>query len=340
MPLPHPEKLSIYQGSDASEARRLTRAMGMKLGFNSQACEELAIVASELATNLVKHAGGGQLLLSSVEDGGRLGIKIESYDTGSGIADIDQAITDGFSSTGSLGYGLGTVNRLMDNIDVRPRGDGKNGLIITCQRWRRDHFQRDRTCPLSFGVATRPRMAMTLNGDAFVVEQWNHDALIALIDGLGHGPDANRAALAAREYVENHYDQPFNRLFQGVNRACRATRGVVMALARFNWKKHPITMSYASIGNIEARVFECPAPKKFAVQRGIIGYNAPDVMVSEFDWDPSYVLVLHSDGLNSQWHWQDYPELTEASATQAARYLLQIQGRDDDDASIIVVRKS
>jgi hypothetical protein len=87
---------------------------------------------------------------------------------------------------------------------------------------------------MEFGVATRPRTFGAVNGDAFVVKPWARSVLAGIIDGLGHGQFAHRAAQTARQYVESHFDQPLDQIFRGTGRACRATRGVVMALARFD----------------------------------------------------------------------------------------------------------
>lgn len=340
MPLSSCCRVPITHSSDANEARRLTKAMAIELGFDLKESEEFAIVVSELATNLIKHATGGQLVINSIEDGGRLGIKIESQDDGPGIADVEQAIADGFSTTGSLGYGLGTINRLMDEFEIQPRPEGKTGTQIMCLRWRREPIQKTKTCPLSFGIATHAYRNMELNGDAYVVNKSNEFALIALIDGLGHGQHANIAAQTAREYIENHYDQPLEALFRGAGRACRATRGVVMALARFDWKEGPIKLKFASVGNIEARVLGSPTPLNFIMQRGVVGLNAPNPVVTEYSWSLDYALVLHTDGLHTMWCWNDFTELAEAPATRAAQRLLQKLDKGDDDATVIVVRKN
>lgn len=340
MLLPPSCSILVPHLSGVSEARRLAKAMAIEIGFDIKESEEIAIAVSELASNLVKHAQSGHLILTPLEDGGRLGIKIESQDAGPGIPDVDQAITDGFSTTGSLGYGLGSINRLMDEFEIRTSTSGKTGTYITCLRWRREHIQKAGVCPLSFGVATRAYQKMELNGDAFVVKQGNGFTLTALIDGLGHGQFANRAALAARQYIVNHFDQPLEAIFRGVGRACRATRGVVLALARFDWAAETIKLTFASIGNIEARAFGSLVPTNFIVRRGVIGLNAPNPVVTEHCWDPDCVLVLFSDGLQSRWRWNDFPELAEAPAPHAAQRLLQALAKDNDDATVIVVRKS
>jgi anti-sigma regulatory factor (Ser/Thr protein kinase) len=321
------------------EARRLAKAMAIEIGFDIQESEEIAIVASELASNLVKHAQGGRLTLTLLDDGGRPGIKIESQDAGPGIPDVDRAITDGVSTAGSLGYGLGSINRLMDELEIRAGINGKTGTYITCLKRRRENIQKAWVCPLSFGVATRACHNMEFNGDAFMVKQGNGFTLVALIDGLGHGQFANRAALTARQYIVNHFDQPLDAIFRGVGLACLATRGVVLALARFDWATETIRLTFASVGNIEARMFGSLAPTNFIVRRGVIGLNAPNPVVAGHCWDPDSVLVLFSDGLQSRWRWTDFPELAGAPAPRAAKRLLQALAKDNDDATVIVVRK-
>jgi serine/threonine protein phosphatase PrpC len=195
-----------------------------------------------------------------------------------------------------------------------------------------------RTTPgrLTFGAASRPHPRMTENGDAFVIKGWDGGALVAVIDGLGHGPFAQRAAQTARQYVEAHVDQPLDAIFRGVGRACRATRGVVMALARFDGGGTQIT--FASIGNIEVRVFGSVEPMNFPVRRGIVGLNAPNPTVTQHRWQPHHVLVLHSDGLTTLWRWEDFPDLGRASAAVTARRLLQVLAKGDDDATVLVVK--
>ncbi len=196
---------------------------------------------------------------------------------------------------------------------------------------------RTKQCPLDFGVATRPYPGMALNGDAFVIKQWDESALVAVIDGLGHGQYAHRAAQHAREYVARHFDQPLANIFRGTGRACQATRGVVMALARFDWGQSKLT--FATVGNIEARLFGNSEPVGFMIRRGIIGANAPNPIVTEHRWEPRNVLILHSDGLATHWRWEDFPHLAGKSATALAQGLLRALAKDNDDATVVVVKE-
>ena len=159
---------------------------------------------------------------------------------------------------------------------------------------------------------------------------------MGVIDGLGHGQLAHRAAQTARQYVESHFDLPLDQIFRGAGRACRATRGVVMALARFDWGQGRLT--FASVGNIAVRVFPRGEPFHFVIRRGVIGLNAPSAVVTEHPWSPDQVLVLHSDGVATHWGWQNFTGWADRPAAAMAQDLLRAKGKDEDDATVIVVR--
>ena len=326
--------VDIRYESSVGQARRMARAIATDLGFLSQDTEAITLAVIELATNLIKHAGGGTLSLTPLAENGRVGLEIKSCDTGRGIDDVEQAVGDRYSTAGSRGTGLGAVNRLVDEFDIdSKRGRGTN---IVCRKWRRDYPPSVGPCPLSFGVATRPRIHGQVNGDAFVVHRWSESALVGVIDGLGHGQFAHRAAQTARQYVESHFDLPLEQIFRGTGRACRATRGVVMALARFDWGQG--TMSFASVGNILMRVLPSSKPYHFVVRRGVIGLNAPKAVVTEHSWPLDHMLVLHSDGISTHWGGQDFPGWEGQPAESMAQELLRTQAKAEDDATVLVIR--
>ena len=303
--LPPPQTVEIRHEHSVGEARRAARSFAAELGFSPLACEEITLAMTELATNLVKHAGEGTLTIAPLAEGERVGLEISSSDAGPGIADVELALGDRYSTAGSRGTGLGAVNRLMDEMDITSRRG--SGTQVVCRKWRREHRPSLRPCPLDFGAATQPRAFCDVNGDAFVIRHWDENTLVGLIDGLGHGQFAHRAAQTARQYVETHYDLPLEQIFLGTGRACRATRGVVMALARFDWGRERLT--FASLGNVLARVFPRSEAYSFVVRRGIIGLNAPRAVVTEHPWPPEQVLVLHSDGVGAHWGWAGFSQL-------------------------------
>jgi anti-sigma regulatory factor (Ser/Thr protein kinase) len=333
---PTPQSIDVRHASDIGAARRAAKTLAESIGFAPAVGEEIALVMTELATNLIKHARDGKLVLTPLAADGRAGLEIESRDSGPGIADVEQALGDRFSTAGTRGTGLGAVNRLMDELDIASKPG--QGTRIVSRKWVRRPAVSLRPCPLAFGVATRPRQPGADNGDAFVIKQWAESALVGVIDGLGHGQFAHRAAQAARQYVETHFDLPLDQIFRGVGRACRATRGVVMALARFDWGQD--RLAFAAVGNVEVRVFPHSEPFRFTIRRGVIGLNAPNAVVTEHPWAPDHLLLLHSDGLRTHWSWKDFPGVADQPAPALAQEFLRVLAKEEDDATAVVVRSA
>jgi len=338
---------------DVSRARSAARDLARAIGFDQTACEEISIAASELGTNLVKHANGGRLELTALDEVGRLGLRMESHDAGPGIAEVERAFTDGFSTAGSLGYGLGAVHRLMHSCEAT--SEAGQGVCIVAVRWLHPEEVGVAAFPLDIGVAARAHPGFTISGDAFVAKRRNDMALAGVIDGLGHGPYAHRAAMAARQFVESHYDLPLEEIFRGVARVCRGTRGVVMALARFEARPAdagpaPLTslspdrpswivrLSFAGIGNIEARALLPSEPIRLDSRRGVLGGAAPTPLTTSRVWDHRGLLVLHSDGLSASWQWGDFAGLAEQAAGTTAHRMLHVLAKETDDATVMVIR--
>lgn len=332
--LAQPVTLGVAQLAEIKQVSNLARSFAHTLGFGPTECEEIALAVTELAANLVRHASGGTIALSQVEDAEHRGMQIESEDNGPGIPDVEQAVTDGYSTAGGLGIGLGTINRLMDDLEFYSRP--QIGLRIVCRRWLRPQTGALAARGLAFGVATRAYRLLPENGDAFVIRQWEGHALVGVIDGLGHGQFAQRASQTARQYIEHHFDQPLDSIFRGVGRACRATRGVVMALTRFDLARKKLTA--ASVGNVEMRLIGSPERFNLIVRRGVLGLNAPNPVCLEHPWTPTSLLIIHSDGLRTHWNWDDFRTLAPEPPAVIAQQLLRALGKIEDDATIVVVK--
>jgi anti-sigma regulatory factor (Ser/Thr protein kinase)/serine/threonine protein phosphatase PrpC len=324
----------VREASDSTLVRQSAVAVATDVGFDESACSEIGLVATELASNIHKHATDGEVAVSKIRKGDRVGVRLESYDAGPGIDDVDGAFADGESTAGTLGGGLGAINRLMDQVTVTTPGEPDYGTRIAADRWLRPLYERTTTCPLSFGAASRPKTQGSPNGDSYVLKRWNDEALVGVIDGLGHGGKAHDAAMAAKGYVETHYDRPLAQIFQGTERACRGTRGVVMALARFDWAAESVTV--ATVGNVTHKAAGT-TDLSVVPRRGVIGNNGPDPVVTTGEWHPEHRLVLFSDGVESHWQVAEHESLFDESATVAARRLLDRYGKDHDDATVVVV---
>ncbi|MBD3268142.1 SpoIIE family protein phosphatase [bacterium] len=330
-------RIAIAHSSDVYVARTKAGGLATQMGFGKKNVEEITIVASELATNMLVHAGKGMLILTALANEEQGGIQIEAVDSGPGFSDWEKAVTDGYSTSDSMGYGLGTANRLMDELEIMKESKGNRGAHIIARKWLRQTPDMGNPCPFDIGVATRAHPGMKLNGDHYVIKRDRSTVLVAVIDGVGHGQYAHRASQKAAEYIESHHHEPFENLFQGTFRNCRGTRGVVMAILRLDWKRE--TATFASIGNIEVKIWNRDQKIDFPLRRGIVGVNAPKPLISQHAWNPENIVVLFSDGLTSRWKWNDISHLLSRSANDMARELLYLFGKNNDDATVMVIKK-
>ena len=126
----------VLEKEDSSaEAVAAARRLLALAGFNENDQFMVATAVSELATNIIRYAVKGELTLRLVEQEGREGIEVVAQDEGPGISDLDKALTDHFSSGGSLGLGLPSVKRIMDDFHIESREGA--GVMVIARKWKR-----------------------------------------------------------------------------------------------------------------------------------------------------------------------------------------------------------
>ena len=127
--------IPINSDIDVVAARQKGRELAAELGFASTDLTLLATAISELARNIVRYAKHGEILITSVQSGERVGITVVARDKGPGIANISLAMQDGFSTSGGLGLGLPGVKRLMDEFHLT--SNTNDGTKVTIKKWKR-----------------------------------------------------------------------------------------------------------------------------------------------------------------------------------------------------------
>ncbi len=125
----------IHVEGDVVVARRAVRDAANRMGFGNTDTTRIVTAASELARNIVKYAGTGTMLIRAIEHESRAGLELVFADRGPGIADIQQAMTEGYSTTGGLGMGLPGARRLMDDMQVQSKVG--EGTCVVVRKWRR-----------------------------------------------------------------------------------------------------------------------------------------------------------------------------------------------------------
>lgn len=123
----------ITDESDMVVVRRRTREMAARQGLSESETEALATAVTEVSQNILIHAGGGEVLFGTVGQAPKCGVIVIAHDSGPGIPCIEQAMQDGFSTKGGLGFGLPGARRLVDEFEVESTVD--SGTTITLRKW-------------------------------------------------------------------------------------------------------------------------------------------------------------------------------------------------------------
>ena len=128
------ETRDILSGEDVVLIRQRAREFAVASGFSLVEQTKLVTAASELARNVVQYGGGGKCHIEALNDGAKRGVRLIFEDQGPGIADIEQALRDGYTSGGGLGLGLGGARRLVNQFDIQSRPG--EGTRIAIARWK------------------------------------------------------------------------------------------------------------------------------------------------------------------------------------------------------------
>ena len=185
---------AVTEASQVAEVRRHVVALAGKLGFNETDAGKAAIVATEAATNLAKHAVQGEVVVRLLEDQDRNGIEILALDKGPGMVNVAQSLRDGYSTAGSPGTGMGAMSRLARSFDLHsaPRRARqywqKSGLA--------EHL-RESPDSMDVGVVCRAKRNEVVCGDGWEAASQPGRVMLLVVDGLGHGLGAATAAQEA-----------------------------------------------------------------------------------------------------------------------------------------------
>jgi anti-sigma regulatory factor (Ser/Thr protein kinase) len=335
----HAQWLRMDDPSAVGAARRLASELAAGAGFGEDDAGVVLVVVSEIASNLVKHAIGGDLLLR-VAAGQSPELEIVAADKGPGIADLDAALRDGTSSGGTYGVGLGAVVRLSTSLDIY--SDPSIGTVMAATyragRLQAGPGRRDDAGGFegAYGAVVRTYPGETVSGDGYAVREDGSVLSAMLCDGLGHGPLAERATSEAlRSFLEAPFgDAP--KMLEGVHRSIGHTRGAAAAVVQTTFSSE--RLRFAGVGNIAGLVDDGERTRAFASQPGIVGHEAHRFTGFDYVAPLGSLVVLHSDGLTPKWSLAALPGIRGHSPLVVAAGLLRVAGTRSDDASAMVIR--
>jgi anti-sigma regulatory factor (Ser/Thr protein kinase) len=327
--------LPVTEASQVGEARRLISTSARKLGFDETAAGKVAIVVTEMAGNLVKHAGGGEIVVRALRSGGIDGLEILALDRGPGMADLAAARRDGYSTAGSPGTGLGAIARLSDLFDVYSAPG--QGTALVAQLWAAP-LPRNGVIPGSeWGSVCLPVRGEEAPGDGVDIRLRPGGWRLLVADGLGHGPFAREAAQRAIAVSRNDPGGPPARVLEACHDALRSTRGAAVAVADVDFEAK--TVRFAGVGNITGVIEAAGRNQHLVSFNGIIGQGMAKIREFSYPWSAGALLIMASDGLSTRWRLDAYPGLAARHPSLIAGVLYRDFGRPRDDATVAVVRE-
>jgi anti-sigma regulatory factor (Ser/Thr protein kinase) len=326
-------RLAISEQSDVGECRRTAKRLAERCELDESAVGKVCIVATELANNVLRHGGGGEVLMQVLDDGLARELEILALDRGPGMADVERCLRDGYSTSGTLGAGLGAVSRLstiFDVFSVPSRG------TVVLSRTRARAEQSAGTRGPQFGAISVALAGEIECGDTWRIADHGTTLSVMVADGLGHGSLAAVAAqAAARAFAERPFDEPA-RVMQNLHQGLLSSRGAVAACAHL--QAEAARVEYAGIGNIYGALVGKERSRGMVSHNGTLGVQAPHTRQFAYEWPREELVIMHSDGLSARWNLTEHPGLFSHHPAIIAAVLYRDMARKRDDATVVVVR--
>jgi anti-sigma regulatory factor (Ser/Thr protein kinase) len=323
--------VTIDNPSQVAQARRAGAALARAVGLDEERAGRLALVVTESGTNLLRHAGGGQILLRAVDGHRAPAIEVLALDRGPGMANAGRCMEDGYSTAGGAGTGLGAMRRLSILFDLYSRQG--HGTAILCRVG---------------GAAPGPGLVVEgvsvaapgeeVCGDAWAEDRRADGTTILVVDGLGHGPAAAEASAAAVEAFRRARGQEPARRLQAIHDAMRSTRGGAAGVADVALNDRLVR--FAGVGNIGAAVLTGDAARFLMSHNGTLGHTVRKIHEVSLPWPPRGLLVMYSDGLATPRELGGYAGLTERHPSLIAGVLWRDLVRGRDDSTIVVAKEA
>ncbi|HET6860561.1 MAG TPA: SpoIIE family protein phosphatase [Streptomyces sp.] len=290
--------------------------------------DRAAVLASELASNVDKHARRGALYLQPLPLG--LGLEILAADNGPGMPELQRCLADGYTTTGTLGAGLGAVGRMASDLTIRTQA-GVGTLV--CARL----ALPGQPHPVAQGVGflCLPAEGEEECGDTGGIVEHDGVRTAIVVDGLGHGPQAAEAAQIALRSFRTAAQQPLPHILTALHRSLRHTRGAAVGLLRL----HTQEAHYCGIGNVRALALSPDGVHhRLTGQPGVVGWRMPAPRTHRIPLPSGTTAVLHSDGINPRWAHAPSRFLLRLPPPVLAAAVAHDHRVSRDDATVLAVK--
>jgi anti-sigma regulatory factor (Ser/Thr protein kinase) len=327
--------ITVKDPSQVAEARRGAVTVAQGLGFGEEDAGRVAIVATELATNMLKHGAGGELLVASYEDRTGAGVECLALDQGPGHGRRRGIVARRALDGGQLRHGLGAIARGSHVVDIYSRPGLGTAILVRLQQGRPGSAAPSPE-PVS-GAVSLPKPGEEACGDAWCRRAHASGFKLMVADGLGHGPLAAQAAHGAvRVFLTEHASRP-GTILERMHQALRSTRGAAVSVADVDVRGGSVV--FAGIGNVAGvLIAEDGTARRMVSHNGTVGHVAKRVQEFTYAFEGAPLVILYSDGLGTSWSLEAYPGLTKRHPTLIAGVLYRDFKRGRDDVTVLVAR--
>jgi anti-sigma regulatory factor (Ser/Thr protein kinase) len=369
--------VSVRDQASLTVARDLVRRVGGESNAPTEVIDRALLVASELGTNHLRHARHGCIIVrpltrtSTTEatiashDHGHdhHGLEIIGMDRGTGISDVAAALDAPLArsaSAPSLGVGIGSIVRLSTEVDMDVRRE--EGTFIAARLFGRTASGLsvvERRAEV--GVYGRPFEHQPPSGDhaSFFRDESRDILLLAIADGIGHGPQARDAAATAMRIFDRStqvavgampLDVPLDTTLVTMDEALSSTRGSVVTLARLSSTARSASaraLDCCAVGNIETQVTSFRQSRRLRGSAGTVGQKRSVMSSATRALKPQQdslivarneAIIFATDGVSSRCSIETDAALLSAHPIVIAQRIIESFGRDNDDALVAVIR--
>lgn len=319
---------SISKKEDIYEIRRQVANLAEGGSFSSRESEELKIAVTELLTNILKHGEsgkGGQIKATYKRASSGDSIKIKVVNP-TKLTNLKQLPEFPPGSSKSLGIGLKGVKRLLEGVNIELV---EGNFVVEGEKL----ASRSRGSFLTTSVFSTPKPGFKKNGDAYFIKRYGDEALLAVIDSLGHGEAAFEVSNVAISVLEDSYYHDLTEIINRLQERLAGTRGCVIGLSRLTSGGK---LQYAGIGNVRAVVYVQGDTKSLVSQDGFLGGKFRSVKVKDYSFSTPFLLTVYTDGV-SRFRLEG-PDLLSRQVVEVASYIYKKYKKGSDDATILVAK--
>lgn len=317
--------LPVEDRAQADYATRRAQGLAEQLGFDTGDIDRVTHSVNELVDTILTCPRGGELHVQ-ILPGDETGIEIVALYLPQ-VSDLVTLMSDDFGTH----IECGSLNTVWHHADVFDAHSDQRGTVILSRFYPRSALRKD----VRFGISQHSLRDDPACGDVWEIAVQGKRVSMLMIDGLGHGPEAEFAGRAGiRAFNRDSFAEPLS-LLEEIHNEMQGTRGGVVAIAQFDAAQD--RLSFLGIGDIGAVVVGQEKPRGLVSYPGIVGNRYRKGVVAHVDQCAGQLLILFSDGLKSRWSLDDYPGLLRRHPAVIAAVLNRDFSRGTDDVTVMVM---